>query len=128
MKRSDTLFRHKANLLYDTGASIREMVYAITSKIGKATIDLTAYNKAGVCEMVGTWVDQDCSEGKWELIDTIITGIGGDIHFSAGMVAKEMYDYSLDELIYLHDEIEKIYKYIVKGKSVNELYDKNMAF
>lgn len=116
MKRSDTLFRHKAALLYDTGASIREMVYKITTKTNKTSIDFDEYANLGVCERVGTWVEQDCKEGRWELFDTVYTGIGGDLCFSAGMKVKEMYDYSLDELIYLHDEIEKIYKYVMKQK------------
>lgn len=115
MKRSDTLFRHKATLLYDTGASIREMVYKITAKTNKTNIDLAEYANLGVCERVGTWVKQDGKEGWWELFDTIYSRIGGNgIYFSAGMKAKEMYDYSLDELIYLHDEIEKIYKFVCK--------------
>lgn len=119
MKKSDTLFRHKATLLYDTGASIREMVYAITNKMQSPTIDFRVFKELGVCERVGTWVHQDCSEGKWELIDIVHRRAGNnDITFDAGMETKEMYDYTLDELIYLHDEIEKIYKYIVKGKKV----------
>ena len=116
MKRSDTLFRHKAALLYDTGASIREMVYLITSWTNSPIIDFRVYADMGICERVGTWVEQDCKEGKWELIDTVHRRAGNnDITFDAGMQTKEMYDYSLDELIYLHDEIEKIYKYEMKN-------------
>ena len=53
MKRSDTLFRHKATLLYDTGASIREMVYAITQKLNSPVIDFAVFEEMGVCERVG---------------------------------------------------------------------------
>ena len=122
MKRSDTLFRHKATLLYDTGASIRQMVYAITAKTNSPIIDFRTYADEGVCERVGAWImDNDGVNGEFGLFTTVIRKAGSeDIHFvvegEGSYREDEMYDYSLDELIYLHDEIEKIYKYIVKGK------------
>lgn len=122
MKRSNTLFRRKATLLYDTGASLREMVYAITQKLNSPIIDFRVFEQLGVCERVGTWImDNDGENGKWGLFTLVQRNAGNmGVYF---VVEKddykredEMYDYSLDELIYLHDEIEKIYKYIVKGK------------
>ena len=121
MKRSDTLFRHKATLLYETGASIREMVNVITAKLNSPTIDLRAYADEGVCEFVGAWImNRDGESGVFGLFTTITRKAGNkDIHFiveAAGDYYRdeEMYDYSLDELIYLHDEIEKIYKFVCK--------------
>ena len=121
MKHSDTLFRHKSALLYDTGASIKEMVYAITQKLGSPAIDLRHFADLGVCERVGSWVrEKNTNIGAWGLF-TLVQSIDNNVYLvvEAGTWRQEeMYAYSLDELIYLHDEIEKIYKYIVKGKSL----------
>lgn len=119
MKKSDTLFRHKANLLYDTCASIREMVCATTSNLFSEKIEFEVYEKLGVCERVGTWVNVEGKEGRWELITAIYPSHSGakimiETELYGG--AQDIYEYSLDTLIYLHDEIEKIYKFIVKGK------------
>lgn len=124
MKRSDTLFRHKQTLLYETGASIREMVYKITAKINSPTFDFREYEKMGVCERVGTWIaDNDGQYGAWGLFTIVQRYTGnGEIHFTAEtpyddyLREDEMYYFTLDELIYLHDEIEKIYKYEMKKK------------
>lgn len=129
MKRSDTLFRHKATLLYETGASIREMVYAITAKLETPIIDFRTFAELGVCERVGTWImDNNGESGVFGLFTLVQRNAGSkDIHFIAEADFDyerddEMYDYSLDELIYLHDEIEKIYKFVQKkGFSVHDL-------
>lgn len=120
MKRSDTLFRHKAKLLYDTCSSIREMVNAITSKLFNGKIEFEVYEKLGVCERVGTWVNVEGKEGRWELI-TAIYPSGTNIMIETELYGvyggtEDMYEYSLDTLIYLHDELEKIYKFVVKNK------------
>ena len=115
MKRSDTLFRHKANLLYEVCGSIREMVYATTSKLFNGKIDFETYEKLGVCERVGTWVNVEGKEGRWELITAIYpSGTKIIIETEVYGGADDMYEYSLDTLIYLHDEIEKIHKFVVK--------------
>ena len=120
MKKSDTLFRHKAKLLYDTGASLRGLVYKITSITGNPVIDFNLYEDLGVCERVGTWVmDNDGETGYWTLISYIQRNAGNaDIYIVAETDKvkreEEMYGYSLDELIYLHDEVEKIYKFVAK--------------
>ena len=122
MKRSDTLFRHKATLLYDTGASIREMVYLITAWTNSPIIDFRTYADNGICERVGAWImDNDGMNGEFGLFTNVIRKAGSeDIRFvvegEGSYRDDEMYDYSLDELIYLHDEIEKIYKYEMKKK------------
>ena len=122
MKRSDTLFRHKAKLLYDTGASIRELVYKITTITGSPVIDFSYWEDLGVCERVGTWVMlNDGETGYWVNISYIQRNAGSeDIYIVAETDEvkreEEMYDYTLDELIYLHDEVEKIYKFVSKGK------------
>jgi len=116
MKKSDTLFRHKANLIYDTCASIREMVCVITSKLNKEKIEFGVYEKLGVCERVGTWVDVEGKEGRWELI-TAIYPSGAKIMIETELYggSQDMYEYSLDTLISLHKELEKIYKFVVKS-------------
>lgn len=118
MKRSDTLFRHKAKLLYDTCSSIREMVNATTSKLYSGKIEFEVYEKLGVCERVGTWVNVEGKEGRWELITAIYPSGMKNIMIETELYGgvEDMYEYSLDTLIYLHDELEKIYKFVVKGK------------
>ena len=124
MKRSDTLFRHKAALVYDTGASIREMVNKIVNITNNPVIDFALYEDMGVCERVGTWIaDNNGETGVWGLFTRVQRNAGGNgqIYFTAEWGSEyereeEMYDYTLDELIYLHDEIEKIYKFVSKGK------------
>ena len=116
MKKSDTLFRHKAKLLYEVRGSIREMVNTITSKLFNGKIEFEVYEKLGVCERVGTWVNE-AGEGCWENITAIYpSGTNIMIETEPYGGADDMYEYSLDTLIYLHDELEKIYKFIVKGK------------
>ena len=117
MKKSNTLLRHKADLLYDTCASIREMVNVITSKLPNKKIEFEVYEKLGVCKRVGAWVDVEGKEGRWELI-TAIYPSGANIMIETEVYggAQDMYEYSLDTLICLHEELEKIYKSIVKSK------------
>lgn len=120
MKRSDTLFRHKATFIYEAGASIKEMVSAITHKTNSPIIDFRVFEELGVCERVGTWVSDNGGSGVWGLFTIVQRNFGSeDVYFVAeadGYLRDDnMYSYTLDELIYLHDEIEKIYKYIVKG-------------
>ena len=121
MKKSDTLFRHKANLLYEVCGSIREMVNVITAKTNKSTVDLRVYNEMGVTDVVGAWVDIENREGYWDLISEI----GRDEDKYGQIIirtqnyrreGRDMYDFSMDELIYLHDELEKIYKFVIKNK------------
>lgn len=120
MKRSDTLFRHKATLLYDVGASLRELVYKITSITSNPIVDFRTYEELGVCERVGVWVmDNNGETGYWTLVSYIQRNAGNaDIYIVAEndevRREEEMYSYSLDELIYLHDEVEKIYKFVAK--------------
>ena len=127
MKRSDTLFRHQAALLYDTGASIREMVYAITQKLNSNTIGLLHFIDLGLCDRIGSWIrDNDGDTAGWGIFTGITVSKDKDrIYFTVesdfGYRDEYMYSYSLDELIYLHNEIEKIYKYVVKGVSVDKL-------
>ena len=120
MKRSDTLFRHRAHMLYETGASIKEMVFNIMARLGTETIEFEPYADEGICERVGTWImDNDGENGVWALFTRIERDTTCErLLFTAEVYdyerTEDMYDYSLDELIYLHDEIEKIYK-AVKG-------------
>ena len=121
MKKSDTLFRHKANLLYEIGGSIREMVNAITAKTNNGSVNLLAFNEMGVTAgMVGAWVNIEGREGYWDNITEVSReDKDGRIIIRTqnyGLNGRDIYDFSMDELIYLHDEIEKIYNFIVKGK------------
>lgn len=121
MKKSDTLFRHKAILLYEVCGSIREMVNVITAKTNTESVDLRVYSEVGVTDgMVGVWVDIGNRERYWDLISEINReGKDGRIIIHTqkyGLNGRDMYDFSMDDLIYLHDELEKIYKFVVKNK------------
>ena len=122
MKKSDTLFRHKTHLLFEICGSIREMVNAITAETNNDTsIDLRVFTEMGVTAgMVGAWVNIEGREGYWDFISEVSREDNdGRIIIRTqnyGLNGRDMYDFSMDELIYLHDEIEKIYNFIVKGK------------
>lgn len=123
MKRSSALYRRRANLLYDVCGSIREMTNVITAKTNEDSVNLLAYNKIGVTDvMVGAWVRDnigDC-KGHWDDI-TEVCREDKDGHIiihtqKYGLNGRDMYDFSTDELIHLHNQLEKIYKFIVKNK------------
>jgi hypothetical protein len=94
------------------------MVNATASKLYSGKIEFEVYEKLGVCERVGTWVNVEGKEGRWELIAAIYPSGMKNIMIETELYggADDMYEYSLDTLIYLHDELEKIYKFVVKGK------------
>ena len=123
MKRSSALYRRRANLLYDVCGSIREMTNAITAKTNEDSVNLLVYNEIGVTDvMVGAWVRDnigDC-KGHWEDI-TEVCREGKDGHIiihtqNYGANGLDMYYFSTDELIHLHRQLEKVYKFIVKNK------------
>ena len=123
MKRSSALYRRRANLLYDVCGSIREMVNVITAKTNEDSVNLLVYNEIGVTdEMVGAWVKDnigDC-KGHWDNIAKISreNNAGSVVIYTQnyGVKGFDMYDFSTDELIHLHSQLEKIYKFIVKNK------------
>lgn len=123
MKRSSALYRRRANLLYDVCGSIREMVNVITAKTNEDSVNLLVYNEIGVTdEMVGAWVRDNIGDfkGHWEDI-TEVCREDKDGHIiirtqNYGLNGRDMYDFSTDELIHLHSQLEKIYKFIVKNK------------
>lgn len=123
MKRSSALYRRRANLLYDVCGSIREMTNVITAKTNEDSVNLLVYNEIGVTdEMVGAWVRDnigDC-KGHWENITKISreNNAGSVVIYTQnyGLNGRDMYDFSMDELIHLHRQLEKIYKFVVKNK------------
>ena len=123
MKRSSALYRRRANLLYDVCGSIREMTNVITAKTNEDSVNLLVYNEIGVTdEMVGAWVRDnigDC-KGRWDNITKISreNNAGSVVIYTQnyGLNGRDMYDFSTDELIHLHSQLEKIYKFIVKNK------------
>lgn len=123
MKKSSALYRRRANLLYDVCGSIREMVNVITAKTNEDTVNLLVYNEIGVTdEMVGAWVSDnigDC-KGHWDNITKISreNNAGSVVIYTQnyGLNGRDMYDFSTDELIHLHSQLEKIYKFVVKNK------------
>lgn len=125
MKRSDTLFRHKSHLVYDTAASIKEMVIAITEKTNSNTIDFRTFAEMEICDRVNTWILYN--DGEYGVLGRFVCvrrDFGSEsVHFVVQeddnselclfQREEEMYSYTLDELISLHAEIEKIYKFVI---------------
>ena len=123
MKRSSALYRRRANLLYDVCGSIREMVNAITAKTNEDSVNLLVYNEIGIIdEMVGVWVKDnigDCEGHGDDIIKISRENNAGTIVIytqNYGVKGLDMYLFSTDELIHLHSQLEKIYKFIVKNK------------
>ena len=123
MKKSSALYRRRANLLYDVCGSIREITNAITAKTNEDSVNLLVYNEIGIIDgLVGAWVSDnigDC-KGHWDNI-TEISRENKDGHIiihtqNYGVKGFDMYYFSTDELIHLHSQLEKIYKFIVKNK------------
>ena len=123
MKKSSALYRRRANLLYDVCGSIREMVNVITAKTNEDSVNLLVYNEIGVIDgMVGAWVSDnvgDC-KGHWDNITKISreNNAGSVVIYTQnyGVKGFDMCYFSTDELIHLHNQLEKIYKFIVKNK------------
>lgn len=123
MKRSSALYRRRANLLYDVCGSIREMVNVITAKTNEDSVNLLVYNEIGVIDgMVGAWVSDnigDC-KGHWDNITKVSreNNAGNVVIYTQnyGVKGFDMYYFSTDELIHLHSQLEKIYKFVVKNK------------
>ena len=123
MKRSSALYRRRANLLYDVCGSIREMVNVITAKTNEDSVNLLVYNEIGVIDgMVGAWVSDnigDC-KGHWDNITKVSreNNAGNVVIYTQnyGVKGFDMYYFSTDELIDLHSQLEKIYKFVVKNK------------
>ena len=99
------------------------MTNAITAKTNEDAVNLLVYNEIGVTdEMVGAWVRDnigDC-KGHWDNITKISreNNAGSVVIYTQnyGLNGRDMYDFSTDELIHLHRQLEKIYKFIVKNK------------
>ena len=123
MKRSSALYRRRANLLYDVCGSIREMVNAITAKTNEDSVNLLVYNEIGIIDgMVNAWVSDDNGDGEGHGDDIIKisreNNAGTIVIYTQNYGDKgfDMYLLSTDELIHLHSQLEKIYKFIVKNK------------
>ena len=123
MKRSSALYRRRANLLYDVCGSIREMVNVITAKTNEDSVNLLVYNEIGIIDgMVNAWVSDDNGDGEGHGDDIIKisreNNAGTIVIYTQNYGDKgfDMYLLSTDELIHLHSQLEKIYKFIVKNK------------
>ena len=123
MKRSSALYRRRANLFYDVCGSIREMVNVITAKTNEDSVNLLVYNEIGIIDgMVNAWVSDDNGDGEGHGDDIIKisreNNAGTIVIYTQnyGVKGLDMYLLSTDELIHLHSQLEKIYKFIVKNK------------
>lgn len=132
MRKADTFFRYKSKLVTDLVVSIKEIYAAIWKLTGNRVINFYAYRKeltkcgnatVPVCSPVWAPVfDYDKGPTAGVEYGTITylyrspaknsEDILLEAHSNAGRARIEsVYDYSMDELIYVYDELEKIYKY-----------------
>ena len=132
MRKADTFFRYKSKLVTDLVVSIKEIYAAIWKLTGNRVINFYAYRKeltkcgnvpAPVCSPVWAPVF-DGNKGPTDGVEygTITylyrspakndEDILLETHSNGGRARiQSVYDYSIDELIYVYDELEKIYKY-----------------
>jgi len=132
MRKADTFFRYKSNLVTDLVVSIKEIYAAIMSLTGNRVINFYAYGKelttcgnvpvpvcrpvwapvfdakygptAGVTYGTITYLYRSPAKNDEDILLETISNDG----FAR---IQSVYEYSMDELIYVYDELEKIYKY-----------------
>ena len=132
MRKADTFFRYKSKLVTDLVVSIKEIYAAIWKLTGNRVISLYAYRKeftkcgnitvpvcrpvwapvfdtdngptAGVTYGTITYLYRSPAKNDEDILLETISDDG----FAR---IQSVYDYSMDELIYVYDELEKIYKY-----------------
>ena len=117
MKQADTLFRHKSRFADELSVAFKEIFTAITALTKKPSIDLVDYVNLGVCDRVGSWImDNDGESGVFGTFVSVYRKPGKEEIFllASGYDSErdeDTYDYTLDELVYLYDELEKILHY-----------------
>lgn len=115
MTTSDLLFKMKADLHNSVVEAISELYDKITDKLlDLCNLYFDEYADKGICERVGTWIMYNNGEtGEWGIF-TCITKKGDKIWLTAEGTDTERYgdayDFYAEELIYLYDELEKIYE------------------
>ena len=135
MRKADTFFRYKSKLVTDLVVSIKEIYAAIWKLTGNRVINFYAYRNLyaylNACGNVSVPVSSpvwapvfDGNKGPTDGVEygTITylyrspakndEDILLETHSNGGRARiQSVYDYSMDELIYVYDELEKIYKY-----------------
>ena len=124
MKKADTLFRRKSQVVTEVVVAIKEIYHAITSLTGEHQIMLETYARKFLCDRVGayTYPAEGPEKGaEWGTMQMIYRHIGEEnvyIVTTSKTYTRidDLYDYSIDELIYIYDELEKIYNYEKKNR------------
>lgn len=119
MKKADTLFRRKSQIVTEVVVAIKEIYHAITSLTGEHQIMLENYARKFVCDRVGayTYPAEGPEKGaEWGTMQMIYRHTGEEsVHIVTTSKTytriDDLYDYSIDELIYIYDELEKIYNW-----------------
>lgn len=113
MKRADTFIKAKLNLKYDLIASIKEAYAAIVGLTGCAVIDLKKTYQH-ICDEIYIHIEPTIPYCGWGLI-TQVYRLGENmmvqVETPIDFESKGMYDLSVDELVDIYAELEKVYKH-----------------
>ena len=117
MKTSDRLFELKAKFHEEVVNALSELYDKILEKLPDLyTLYFDEYVDKGICEWVGTWImNNDGETGEWAMFTAISKNEAtGKLYITASGDYAERYDdaygYFAEELVYLYDELEKIYE------------------
>lgn len=116
MKLSDFLFSAKAHFHDLIVEALSELYDEVMERAPELTeINLTEFAEKGVCERVGTFIMcNDGETGEWGTFDYISKGENGKLYLTAEGTdterTDEAYGFYAEELVYVYDELEKIYE------------------
>ena len=113
MKRADTFIKAKMNLKYDLVASIKELYTAIVGSTECVVIDLKENYRHIYDEIyvpVGL-VDSDCEWGLITRVYRFKEDMWVQVETPASIRTRDIYDLSIDDLVRLYEQLEKVYKY-----------------
>ena len=126
MKRSSTFVKKHAELLYGLVAAVKEMYHAITSITGKDYIPISEYSHyKGVGKSVRGYAKVNTPYSPGDMQTGRITTVcrpdndKESVHFKVwslnGDRDDDIYQYSVDEILAVYEQLEAIYQYEKKS-------------
>ena len=119
MKRART-FSHKcSDLLYDLVSSTKELRYAITELIHNPIISFADYNARGITVPVTAYTYKPDGSMEWGTVSYVTRGYGDEdaekvfitVTSKDGYRNDDIYKFSVDEMVDIYFQLEKIYRY-----------------
>ena len=121
MRQSGTFVKKHAELLYDLVASVKEMYYAITCITNEPRIAISDYSGSkgvgktvkGYAKVLSPYTRGDIQTGR---ITTVYRPERSEkIHFKVwsmnGERDDDIYEFPVEEIIAVYEQLEAIYKY-----------------